>query len=116
MQIKEFFEQLVENKMKIVVGLLVVGLFVFGFLLIVRVRAIKSANDEAKKPVIVDTNMLYLLDEPLKMPPVQFSRKQRKQWSMNEIEWWIEPFSKEDLETLKMQNRAVIDKLLDNVP
>ena len=116
MKIKELFENLFENKMNIVVGLLVIGLFVFGFLLIVRVKAIKSANDEAKKPVIVDTNMLYLLEEPLPIPPVQFSRKQRKQWSMNEIEWWIEPFSKEELETLKMQNRAIIEKLLDNVP
>lgn len=88
----------------------------FGILLIVRVKAIKSASDQAKKPVVVDTNMLYLLDEPLQAPPVQFSRKQRKQWSMNELEWWIEPFSKEELETLKMQNRAVIEKLLDNVP
>lgn len=120
MKIKAFFRKLVEklseNKMNVIVGLLVVGLFVFGILLIVRVRAIKSAGAEAKKPVIVDTNMLYLLDEPLKVPPVQFSRKQRKQWSMNEIEWWIEPFSKEELETLKMQNRAVIEKLLNNVP
>ena len=116
MKIKELFENLFENKMNIVVGLLVIGLFVFGFLLIVRVKAIKNANDEAKKPVIVDTNMLYLVEEPLPIPPVQFSRKQRKQWSMSEIEWWIEPFSKEELETLKMQNRAVIEKLLDNVP
>lgn len=116
MKIKEFFEKLFENKMNIVLGLLVVGLFVVGFLLIVRVKAIKSSSAEAKKPVIVDTNMLYLLDEPLQVPLVQFSRKQRKQWSMNEIEWWIEPFSKEELETLKMQNRAVIEKLLDNVP
>lgn len=116
MKVKELFEKLLENKMNIVVGLLVVGLFVFGFLLISRVKAIKNERVEAKEPVVVDTNMLYLLDEPLQVPPVQFSRKQRKQWSMNEIEWWIEPFSKEELETLKMQNRAVIEKLLDNVP
>jgi hypothetical protein len=120
MKIKEFFkglfERFIENKMNIVIGLLIIGLFVFGILLIVRVKAIKSASDQAKKPVLVDTNMLYLLDEPLQAPPVQFSRKQRKQWSMNELEWWIEPFSKEELETLKMQNRAVIEKLLDNVP
>ncbi len=120
MKIKEIFanlfEKLLENKMNVVVGLLVLGLFVFGILLIVRVKAIKNASEEAKKPVVVDTNMLYLLDEPLQVPPVQFSRKQRKQWSMNELEWWVEPFSKEELETLKMQNRAVIEKLLDNVP
>ena len=120
MKIKEIFanlfEKLLENKMNVVVGLLVLGLFVFGILLIVRVKAIKSASEEAKKPVVVDTNMLYLLDEPLQVPPVQFSRKQRKQWSMNELEWWVEPFSKEELETLKMQNRALIEKLLDNVP
>jgi hypothetical protein len=116
MKVKELLEKLFENKMNIVVGLLVLGLFVFGFLLVVRFRAIKNEKALEKKPVIVDTNMLYLLDEPLQVPPVQFSRKQRKQWSMNEIEWWVEPFSKEELETLKMQNRAVIEKLLDNVP
>ena len=112
MDIKEFFE----NKTNWIIVLLIAGLFIFGVLLIVRLSQIKTASENEKKPVVVDSNMLYLLDEPLKMPPVQFSRKQRKQWSMNEIEWWIEPFSKEDLETLKMQNRAVIDKLLDNVP
>ncbi|MGP1438895.1 MAG: hypothetical protein ACTTKH_07475 [Treponema sp.] len=113
---KELFEKLFENKMNIIVGLLVLGLFIFGLLLVVRLQAIKKAKAEMAKPVIVDSNMLYLLEEPLQLPPVQFSRKQRKQWQMNEIEWWVEPFSKEDVETLKLKNRAMIEKLLNNVP
>ncbi len=114
MDIREFFE----NKMNIVIVFLVVCFFFFGGLLIVRVRQIKSAEANAKTPVVVDTNMLYLLEEPLKTPPVQFSRKQRKQWSIGEIEWWIgdAPFTKEELELLKLKNRELIQKLLDNTP
>ena len=114
MDVKEFFE----NKMNLVVILLVVAFFVFGILLLVRLRQIKKSNVEESIPVIVDENMLYLLDEPLKAPPVQFSRKQRKIWQQEEIEWWInkKPFTKEELENLKTKNRELIQKLLDNVP
>ena len=114
MDIRDFFD----NKMNIVLVVLVVCFFLFGGLLIMRVRQIKSIETDAKTPVVVDTNMLYLLEEPLQTPPVQFSRKQRKQWSINEIEWWIgeEPFTKEELELLKQKNRELIQKLLDNTP
>jgi len=114
MDLSDFFE----NKMNIVLVVLVVCLFLFGGLLIMRVKQIKTAEANAKTPVVVDTNMLYLLEEPLQTPPVQFSRKQRKQWSINEIEWWIgeEPFTKEELELLKLKNRELIQKLLDNTP
>ena len=114
MDIQEFFE----NKMNIVLVILVVCFFLFGGLLILRIRQIKSIDADAKMPVIVDTNMLYLLEEPLKTPPVQFSRKQRKQWQMSEIEWWIgdEAFTKDEIEQLKLKNRELIQKLLDNTP
>lgn len=114
MDIKELFE----NKMNLVFILLVIAFFVFGILLLVRLGQIKKSNADSSIPVIVDENMLYLLDEPLKAPPVQFSRKQRKVWQQEEIEWWInrDPFTKEELETLKIKNRELIKKLLDNVP
>ena len=114
MNIREFFE----NKMNILIVVLLAFFFIFGGLLLVRVKQIKSMDKNAKTPVVVDTNMLYLLDEPLKTPPVQFSRKQRKQWSINEIEWWIgeEPFTKEEIELLKLKNRELIQKLLDSTP
>lgn len=114
MDIKEFFE----NKTNWIIVLLIAGLFIFGVLLIVRLSQIKTATANEKKPVVVDSNMLYLLDEPLQAPPVQFSRKQRKIWQQKEIEWWLgdEPFTKEELETLKTKNRELIQKLLDNVP
>ena len=78
MDIKELFE----NKMNLLIILLVIAFFVFGILLIVRIRAINKTSSDEKIPVVVDSNMLYLLEEPLQIPPVQFSRKQRKQWRM----------------------------------
>lgn len=114
MNIRELFE----NKLNIVVILLIVCFFVFGILLIVKLTKVKKVNEGEGVPIVVDTNMLYLLEEPLKAPPVQFSRQQRKVWQMNEIEWWIESneFTKEELESLKTKNREMIKKLLDNVP
>ena len=114
MDIKEFFE----NKMNVAFVLLVIAFFVFGILLLVRVGQMRTSNVDDSIPVIVDENMLYLLDEPLKAPPVQFSRKQRKAWQQEEIEWWInrDPFTREELETLKIKNREMIQKLLDSVP
>jgi len=114
MDIKELFE----NKMNLLIILLVIAFFVFGILLIVRIRAIKKTSSDEKTPVVVDSNMLYLLEEPLQIPPVQFSRKQRKEWELSEIEWWLknEPFTKEELEKLKLKNRELIKKLLDSAP
>ena len=113
MDIRELFE----NKLNIAVIALIICFFVFGILLIVKIGKAKKIGQEGI-PVVVDTNMLYLLEEPLKAPPIQFSRKQRKAWQMSEIEWWIESnkFTKEELENLKTKNREMIKKLLDNVP
>ena len=114
MDVRELFE----NKLNIVVIVLILSLFVFGILLIVKLTKVKKVDGSEGVPVVVDTNMLYLLEEPLKAPSIQFSRKQRKAWQMSEIEWWIESneFTKEELENLKTKNREMIKKLLDNVP
>ncbi len=114
MDVRDFFE----NKTNWILIVLVVCFLFFGILLIVRLRQIKAKEAQAKTPVIVDSNMLYLLDEPLQTPPVQFSRKQRKIWTRKEVEWWLgkEPFTKEELEHLRIKNRETITKLLDSVP
>lgn len=64
----------------------------------------------------IDPAVFWLLDEPLKLPPIQFSREQRKIWDPSEIEFWYEPPSAEAMENLHKKNRKIIDTILEDVP
>ena len=64
----------------------------------------------------IDPNVLWLLEEPLYLPPIQFSREQRKIWEEEEIEYWYEPPSKQIMEMLNKKNKNLVDNILEAAP
>lgn len=64
----------------------------------------------------IDPNILRLLEEPLKLPPIQFSREQRKIWKKSEIDYWYKLPSSKSMEELNKKNKRVIDTILEAAP
>ena len=64
----------------------------------------------------IDPKVLWVLEEPLRLPPIQFSREQRKMWDRHEVEFWYEPPSKEIMEMLDKKNKNLVDNILEAAP
>ena len=77
--------------------------------------ALSSKNSDFKSGK-VNTDKLQIIDEPLYLPPIQFSREQRKIWEKEEVDYWYEPPTKEDMEELHKQNKKIADKILEAAP
>lgn len=105
-----------KNKIPVIAAsiLILILLTLIIFLLVFSVN--KREKEVPAKVISVDPNALWLLEEPLPLPSIQFSRKQRKIWSQDEFNYWYKGFSKEDIEKLKEENRKIIEKLLESAP
>lgn len=77
--------------------------------------ALSSKNSDFKSGK-VNTDKLQIIDEPLYLPPIQFSREQRKIWEKEEVDYWYELPTKEDMEELHKQNKKIADKILEAAP
>ncbi|UTD06331.1 hypothetical protein E4N80_04190 [Treponema denticola] len=79
-------------------------------------QAVLSSKNSDFKSGKVDTDKLQIIDEPLYLPPIQFSREQRKIWEKEEVDYWYEPPTEEDMEELHKQNKKIADKILEAAP
>ena len=79
-------------------------------------KAALSYKNSDFKSGKVNTDKLQIIDEPLYLPPIQFSREQRKIWEKEEVDYWYEPPTKEDMEELHKQNKKIADKILEAAP
>lgn len=86
---------------------------VLGFILFF--LKIKKAYDESVPSVRIAPENLWTQDDPLNLPPIQFSREQKKKWSDEDIEkFFVEP-SEEVIQKLHKKNSEKINKLLEGV-
>ncbi|PIE98679.1 MAG: hypothetical protein CR988_02230 [Treponema sp.] len=68
---------------------------------------------EVLKSVKIQPNMLWLSDEPLQLPPVQFSREQKKTWLEEDVmEFYFYPNEK-TMQELHQKNEEKIKDLLE---
>ncbi len=128
-RIKIFF---FENKKAMMIILPIVFFIIF-LLIMLLILLANSSNEEGyrakESPEIhinnskitnglkkLNPNSLWLLDEPLKLPPIQFSREQRKLWKKAEVDYWYEPPSEKAMEELRQKNKKIIDDLLEDAP
>ena len=79
-------------------------------------QAVLSSKNSDFKSGKVDMDKLQIIDEPLYLPPIQFSREQRKIWDKEEVDYWYEPPTEEDMEELHKQNKKIADKILEAAP
>lgn len=106
-----------DNKTKILISAAaVLILLIVIIILLASQGGRKEKKETVQKTISVDPNVLWLLEEPLQPPSIQFSRKQRKTWSQEEFEYWYKGFSKEDMEKLHEENKKTIEKLLESAP
>lgn len=79
-------------------------------------KAVLSSKNSDFKSGKVDTDKIQIIDEPLYLPPIQFSREQRKIWEKEEVDYWYEPPTEQDMEELHKQNKKIADKILEAAP
>ncbi len=135
-KIKNFFSKIktfVSDNKKIVIlisSVIVVILLLLIFLLIALSKNNKPETARGRvKPTIqtnnsdtitvnkkVNPNDLWLLDEPIQLPPIQFSREQRQIWKPAEVDYWYEAPSEEAMKILREKNKKIINDLLEEAP
>lgn len=75
----------------------------------------KSTEVDKLPPVKIAPENLELPEDPLVLPPIQFSREQKKSWEKAEIEeFFVEP-DESSIENLHEKNSEKIRNLLDGV-
>ncbi|UTC77899.1 hypothetical protein E4O04_07750 [Treponema sp. OMZ 799] len=79
-------------------------------------RTVLSSKNSDFKSGKVNADKLQIIDEPLYLPPIQFSREQRKIWEKEEVDYWYEPPAEKDMEELHKQNKKLADKILEAAP
>lgn len=106
-----------DNKTKILIAAAVVLILLIVIIFLLASQGgRKEKNKNVQKTISVDPNVLWLLEEPLQPPSIQFSRKQKKTWTREDFEYWYKGFSKEDMEKLHEENKKIIEKLLERAP
>lgn len=79
-------------------------------------RAVLSSGASDFKSGKIDADKLQIIDEPLYLHPIQFSREQRKIWEKDEVDYWYEPPTEEAMEELHKQNKKLTDNILEGAP
>lgn len=98
--------------LKILLAILLLSL-VLGFVLFfLKIKKTAASNIPSVK---IAPENLWIQDDPLNLPPIQFSREQKKKWSDEDIEkFFVEP-SEEVIDKLNKKNSEKIKKLLEGV-
>ncbi len=120
-----------DNKKAVVV---ILSFIVFITILLIILISMLSKNDEEpiRKTSSAETQLsneqnetgfkkispdsLWLLEEPLKLPPIQFSREQREIWKPAELDYWYEAPDEQAMKELRQKNKEIIDNLLEDAP
>ncbi|MGP1594838.1 MAG: hypothetical protein ACTTH8_06295 [Treponema sp.] len=66
--------------------------------------------------ISIDPSVFALPDEPLELPPVQYSRKQKKIWTEADVQYWYSLPNAEEMQKLHDINEERMKKLWESVP
>lgn len=126
-KIQDFFS----NNIKTVIIITCVVIFILVLVLILIFISFGNKNiqsdNQDKKAVLssqlsdfksrkINSDKLQLIDEPLNLPPIQFSREQLKVWEKTETDYWYEPPTEKDMEELHKKNKEIVDNILEASP
>ncbi len=116
-KIQEFIS---DHKKEAVIALCLLVLILFTIILILIFSGQSKTGNKLENKTVpevkIDSKVLWLLEEPLDLPPIQFSREQRKIWEDEEIKYWYEPPSKEAMEKINKKNKKLVDNILEAAP
>ena len=95
-------------------GLLIIMMIIS---VIALVRGTKQpALDPDEVLISIDPVIFLLPDEPLELPPIQYSRKQKKIWTEADLQYWYTIPDKDQLQRLHDINERQMNKLWESVP
>ncbi|MGP1576899.1 MAG: hypothetical protein ACTTH7_05340 [Treponema sp.] len=66
--------------------------------------------------ISIDPAVFVLPEEPLDLPPVQYSRKQKKVWTEADVQYWYTLPDAEQMKKLHDANEEKMKKLWESVP
>ncbi len=135
-KIKNFFSTIntffSENKKAMIIIILAVILIILLSIMLISMLSQNKNEDKAhrraKKTVKVEktktsanlqkieSTSIWLPDEPIKLPPIQFSREQRQIWKPAEVDYWYEAPDEEAMKELRQKNKKIIDDLMEDAP
>lgn len=95
-------------------GLLIIILIVSVIILVSGPK--KPSVDPDEIMISIDPMIFMLPDEPLELPPVQYSRKQKKIWTDSDLQYWYTIPDAEDMQKLHDINERQMNKLWESVP
>ena len=76
----------------------------------------KPSADPDEVMISIDPVIFMLPDEPLELPPVQYSRKQKKIWTDSDLQYWYTIPDAEQMQKLHDINERQMNKLWESVP
>ncbi len=97
-----------------VLGLLIIMLIVSVIMLVSGTK--KPSADPDEVMISIDPMIFMLPDEPLELPPVQYSRKQKKIWTDSDLQYWYTIPDADEMQKLHDINERQMNKLWESVP
>lgn len=92
-----------------------VAAVVIGLLLFFSKKPASPVQTTKLPSVIIPPEHIWIPENPLILPEIQFSREQKKEWTQEEIQkFFVEP-NEDSLKELHRQNTEKIKKLLEAV-
>ena len=95
-------------------GLLIIILIISVIILIHGNK--KPGTDPDEVMISIDPVIFMLPDEPLELPPIQYSRKQKKIWTDSDLQYWYTIPDAEQMQKLHDINERQMNKLWESVP
>ena len=95
-------------------GLLIIMLIISVIILIHANK--KPGTDPDEVMISIDPVIFMLPDEPLELPPIQYSRKQKKIWTDSDLQYWYTIPDAEQMQKLHDINERQMNKLWESVP
>ena len=86
-----------------------------GLLIIMLIISVIILLSGTKKPS-VDPDEVMISIEPLELPPIQYSRKQKKIWTDSDLQYWYTIPDAEQMQKLHDINERQMNKLWESVP
>ena len=114
MDIKETIQEHKLLVLSVSLGILIVCLGLAVILLVHENKKPKGNPDEIM--ISIDPVILMLPEEPLTLPPVQYSRKQKKIWTETDMQYWYTIPDMREMQKLHDLNERQIQQLWESVP
>ena len=97
-----------------VLGLLIIMVIISVIILVNGNK--KPSADPDEVMISIDPVIFMLPDEPLELPPIQYSRKQKKIWTDSDLQYWYTIPDADEMQKLHDINERQMNKLWESVP